>query len=72
MIIKFILLIKFNSYQQDGVKWLWKLHKSPTGGLLGDEMGLGKTVQIIAFLEALEYSRIVSGRWNFFILLKNC
>lgn len=27
-------------------------------------MGLGKTVQIIAFLQALQYSRIVSGRFH--------
>ncbi|KAJ8940277.1 hypothetical protein NQ318_007648 [Aromia moschata] len=54
------------SYQQDGVTWLWTLHQKSTGGLLGDEMGLGKTVQIIVFLQSLEYSRIVSshGRFN--------
>ncbi|XP_045521042.1 DNA excision repair protein ERCC-6-like [Pieris brassicae] len=40
-------------YQRVGVKWLWELHQSQSGGLLGDEMGLGKTVQIIAFLSAL-------------------
>ncbi|CAF4900569.1 unnamed protein product [Pieris macdunnoughi] len=40
-------------YQRVGVKWLWELHQTQSGGLLGDEMGLGKTVQIIAFLSAL-------------------
>lgn len=57
---------KLYSYQQEAVKWLWKLHKKPTGGILGDEMGLGKTVQIITFLLSLEYSRIMSchGRFN--------
>ncbi|CAK1546992.1 unnamed protein product [Leptosia nina] len=40
-------------YQRVGVKWLWELHQSQSGGLLGDEMGLGKTVQVIAFLAGL-------------------
>lgn len=54
------------SYQQEGVKWLWEIHQNLTGGLLGDEMGLGKTVQIIVFLQALNYSRISvkHSRWG--------
>lgn len=48
------------SYQQDGIKWLWKIHQNNSGGLLGDEMGLGKTVQIITFFNSLEYSKIMS------------
>ncbi|XP_050504350.1 DNA excision repair protein ERCC-6-like [Diabrotica virgifera virgifera] len=57
---------KLYKYQQDSIKWLWKIHQKATGGLLGDEMGLGKTVQIIAFLLSLEHSRICSchGRFN--------
>lgn len=46
------------SYQQEGVEWLWDLHRRDVGGLLGDEMGLGKTVQVIAFFAALSYSGI--------------
>ncbi|RZC35270.1 DNA excision repair protein ERCC-6-like [Asbolus verrucosus] len=53
------------SYQQDGVRWLWKIHEKSTGGLLGDEMGLGKTVQVIAFLAGLEYTQVVSGNDRF-------
>lgn len=56
---------KLYEYQQDSIKWLWKLHTKNTGGLLGDEMGLGKTVQIIAFLHSLEYSRISSCSGRF-------
>lgn len=48
------------SYQQKGLQWLWNIHQEQVGGLLGDEMGLGKTVQIIAFLAAIEHSKIVS------------
>jgi SNF2 family DNA or RNA helicase len=47
-------------YQQEGVRWLWNIHRQATGGLLGDEMGLGKTVQVIAFLAGLEYSQVIS------------
>lgn len=49
-------------YQRTGVKWLWELHQTDSGGLLGDEMGLGKTVQIIAFLSGLAHSTI--GHWG--------
>ncbi|CAH1965075.1 unnamed protein product [Acanthoscelides obtectus] len=55
---------KLYPYQQKGVKWLYKLHKRQTGGILGDEMGLGKTVQVIAFLIGLNYSKLKSTyRW---------
>lgn len=54
------LIFFYFSYQQDGIKWLWRIHRKATGGILGDEMGLGKTVQIIAFLLSLENSRIIS------------
>uniref|UniRef100_A0A1Y1KDE8 DNA repair and recombination protein RAD54-like n=1 Tax=Photinus pyralis TaxID=7054 RepID=A0A1Y1KDE8_PHOPY len=53
------------SYQQKGVKWLWNIHQQSTGGLLGDEMGLGKTVQVIVFLAALQYSRVVSSHGRY-------
>lgn len=56
------------SYQQEGVEWLWQIHHKSTGGLLGDEMGLGKTVQIIAFLHALNYSRVVSRHGRYIVL----
>lgn len=49
-------------YQRLGVKWLWELHQTQCGGLLGDEMGLGKTVQIIAFLAGL--FKTDSGAWS--------
>lgn len=47
------------SYQQEGVEWLYELHIKASGGILGDEMGLGKTVQIIAFLNALNCSKLI-------------
>ncbi|CAH1099563.1 unnamed protein product [Psylliodes chrysocephalus] len=61
----FTIWNKLYNYQQDAVKWLWKIHQKSTGGLLGDEMGLGKTVQIIAFLQALEFSKISSCHGRF-------
>ncbi len=41
-------------YQQDGLKWLFYLHKLRLGACLADDMGLGKTVQVLAFLNALQ------------------
>jgi len=29
-------------YQREALRWLWDLHRSGAGGVLGDEMGLGK------------------------------
>ncbi|XP_076268276.1 DNA excision repair protein ERCC-6-like isoform X1 [Rhynchophorus ferrugineus] len=56
---------KLYEYQKDAVKWLWGLHQKPSGGILGDEMGLGKTVQIIVFLHALQFSKIISKHGKF-------
>lgn len=46
-------------YQQEGVRWLWRLHNEGAGGILADEMGLGKTVQVAAYLQALHHSKIL-------------
>ncbi|KAK9821770.1 hypothetical protein WJX81_007078 [Elliptochloris bilobata] len=48
---------KLYSHQVEGVRWLWKLHTSQSGGILGDDMGLGKTMQCAAFLAGLFHSR---------------
>ncbi len=42
------------TYQQDGLNWLFFLHKLRLGACLADDMGLGKTVQVLAFLDALQ------------------
>ncbi|KAG0298140.1 hypothetical protein BGZ96_002155 [Linnemannia gamsii] len=44
------LKAQLRPYQQDGVQWLWWLHRLGLGGCLADDMGLGKTVQVIALL----------------------
>ncbi|XP_010911175.1 SNF2 domain-containing protein ENL1 [Elaeis guineensis] len=46
-------------HQRDGLKWLWTLHCSGTGGILGDDMGLGKTMQVSAFLAGLFHSYLI-------------
>ena len=56
---------KLFAYQQACVKWLWELHKSCTGGIIGDEMGLGKTIQVIAFLSGLHSSQVDNFRESF-------
>lgn len=33
-------------HQKDGLKWLWNIHCSGSGGILADDMGLGKTRQV--------------------------
>jgi superfamily II DNA or RNA helicase len=45
---------KLRGYQQDGLKWLFYMHKLKFGACLADDMGLGKTVQVLAFLNALK------------------
>lgn len=46
-------------YQKTGVQWLAELYSQKVGGIIGDEMGLGKTVQLISFVAALHYSRML-------------
>ncbi|KAI0127945.1 SNF2 family N-terminal domain-containing protein [Xylariales sp. AK1849] len=46
-------------YQKTGVQWLAELYNQKVGGIIGDEMGLGKTVQLIAFVAALHYSKML-------------
>ena len=45
---------RLRHYQQDGLNWLFSLHRMRLGACLADDMGLGKTVQILAFLDALK------------------
>ena len=40
-------------HQEEGIRWLWKLHRMQKGGILADDMGLGKTMQISAYLSGL-------------------
>ena len=45
---------RLRHYQQDGLNWLYSLHRMHLGACLADDMGLGKTVQILAFLDAIK------------------
>ncbi len=45
---------RLRRYQQDGLNWLFCLHRMRLGACLADDMGLGKTVQILAFLDVLK------------------
>ncbi|KAK7753462.1 DNA repair protein rhp26 [Diatrype stigma] len=47
-------------YQKTGVQWLAELYNQRVGGIIGDEMGLGKTVQLISFVAALHYSKMLN------------
>jgi non-specific serine/threonine protein kinase len=44
---------RLRHYQQDGLNWLYSLHRMRLGACLADDMGLGKTVQVLAFLDAI-------------------
>ncbi|XP_052153628.1 SNF2 domain-containing protein ENL1-like [Oryza glaberrima] len=46
-------------HQRDGLAWLWALHCTATGGILGDDMGLGKTIQVSALLAGLFHSNLI-------------
>ncbi|WP_136809621.1 DEAD/DEAH box helicase [Desulfosediminicola flagellatus] len=52
---------KLRGYQQDGLNWLFYLHKLKFGACLADDMGLGKTVQVLAFLNALKTEKEKNG-----------
>ncbi|MEW5301956.1 MAG: hypothetical protein WDW36_004779 [Sanguina aurantia] len=44
---------KLFPHQRTGLSWLWSLHLSKQGGILGDDMGLGKTMQCAAFIAGM-------------------
>ncbi len=44
------LKAELRSYQEEGVRWLDRLHEWGVGGCLADDMGLGKTIQAIGIL----------------------
>ena len=46
-------------YQREGLRWLWSLHATKQGGILGDDMGLGKTLQCSAFLAGMLQSKLI-------------
>ena len=52
---------KLRRYQQDGLNWLFYLHKLKFGACLADDMGLGKTVQVLAFLNVLKTEQKKEG-----------
>ena len=47
------LTTRMFSHQVEGLQWLYGLHKSTSGGILGDDMGLGKTFQVNCLLTGL-------------------
>jgi superfamily II DNA or RNA helicase len=49
--------LNLRSYQQDGLRWFWWLHRNELAGLLADEMGLGKTHQAMAYLSGIQSER---------------
>jgi SNF2 family DNA or RNA helicase len=38
------------AHQRAGVDWLYNIHQTGPGGILGDDMGLGKTFQVACLL----------------------
>ncbi|CAI7901108.1 unnamed protein product, partial [Closterium sp. NIES-54] len=40
-------------HQKEGVRFLYRLFRHSTGGILADDMGLGKTIQAIALMAAV-------------------
>jgi len=44
------LVADLRPYQEEGFRWLARLHAWDAGGCLADDMGLGKTIQAIAMM----------------------
>ena len=45
-----LIRARLREYQEEGVDWLFRLHRAGANCILADEMGLGKTIQTIALL----------------------
>ncbi len=53
---------KLYAHQVDGVKWLWRLQETGSGGILADDMGLGKvSVSHCAFYCTHGFCRLKTG-----------
>ncbi len=48
---------KLRAYQEEGVSWMFQLHKNDFGGCLADDMGLGKTLQTLTLLLKLKRAK---------------
>jgi hypothetical protein len=48
-------------YQEQGLRWLWLMHRLGLGACLADDMGLGKTVQVIALLLRIRQGQAEHG-----------
>jgi hypothetical protein len=57
------LIATLRHYQEDGLSWLWFLHRHGLGGILADDMGLGKTVQALALLQQVRNAEGSARRW---------
>ncbi|MBR2427184.1 MAG: DEAD/DEAH box helicase [Lentisphaeria bacterium] len=53
--------IPLRHYQQQGVRWLYRMGSLGLGGCLADDMGLGKTIQVLTYLEILRQQNIFAG-----------
>ncbi|MGE3539146.1 MAG: DEAD/DEAH box helicase [Candidatus Tectimicrobiota bacterium] len=53
-------LARLRPYQQAGLNWLSFLDSLGFGACLADDMGLGKTIQVLAFLQLKQDTRITS------------
>jgi hypothetical protein len=48
------LKANLRTYQEEGFRWMFHLHKNGFGGCLADDMGLGKTLQTLTLLLKLK------------------
>jgi len=53
---------KLRKYQKKGLNWLNFMHSLSFGACLADDMGLGKTVQVLGFLNTLQFNQKKSGK----------
>jgi SNF2 family DNA or RNA helicase len=53
------LITRMYPHQKEGVQWLYSLHLSQPGGILGDDMGLGKTFQVTCLLTGLMRNKLI-------------
>lgn len=44
-------------YQLDAVKWLYTIYINNLSGILADDMGLGKSLELISFLDSINFDK---------------
>ncbi|XP_059622171.1 probable global transcription activator SNF2L1 [Phlebotomus argentipes] len=60
---------EMRDYQVEGLNWMISIYENGINGILADEMGLGKTLQTISFIGYLNFTKGLSQRLKYLVIV---